>query len=226
MIIRRSSRFVFSILAAGVLVLGAAACSSDGDDDSAPVGEVVDDGGSGEPGADVGDTPGAEGSDDSSAGSGGGNVTATYQPARGTASIDDIEDECDWIDVSEVESMTSSDLTADGFGVPGMDLQCEYESDDGQVWVQMAYKLAEPGLDLTDELNPDIPTIEWVEELDGVGEQAVVLEGPMVSAQADIVDGDLWVMANVIVGDGGASGDAERSQQVAIDLALLGIRAG
>src|SRR5699024_10426155 len=93
-------------------------------------------------------------------GSGGGNVTASYGPARGTASIDDFDDACEWIDVSEVEDIIGeSGLDFDGFGVPGMDVQCEYENDAGSVWVQMVYAKAEPDLDLTEELSADIPTI-------------------------------------------------------------------
>lgn len=229
---RRFSRFVFSFIAAGALLTGAAACSSEGGEADPGEGIVDDASGRGAP-DDVGtdgagnDDPGTDGAgtgdenSDDTGGSGDGNVTATYQPARGTASIDDIDDACAWIPADEIEGFTSSSgLSADGFGIPGVDVQCEYEDDAGAVWVQVAYREVEPGLDLTEELNADVPTIEWVESLDGVGEQAVVLEGPMGSAQVDIVDGDLWVMANVII-----SGDADGAQQAAVDIALRGIGA-
>lgn len=225
---RRFFRFVFSFLTAAALLTGAAACSSGGGEDGgdditvdAP-GAINDtskadtndeDGGNGE--GDAAEEPNETG------GSEGGNVTATYRPARGTASIDDIDDACDWISTAEVEAIVgSSGLEADGLGLPGMDVTCDYSSDNGQVWVQVVYKLVEPGLDLTEELSSDIPTIEWVESLDDLGEQAVVLEGPMGSAQVDIVDGDLWVKSNVLIG-----GDAAAAQQAAMDIALLGIRA-
>lgn len=227
-----SSSVLRGFLAAGAaatLMFGVVGCSSDGgDDDAAPI-EVPGDAGTdvGAAGGDTADVVGEENEGGGEGGtSGGGNVTASYGPARGAASIDDIDDACAWIDVSEIEAMTGAELSdGEGFGVPGEDVQCDRESDDGRVWVQMAYKRAEPDLDLVEEFS-GIPTIEWVEELDGVGEQAVVLEGPMGSAQVDIVDGDLWVMANVIVAGDGMGADVERSQQVALDLALLGIRAG
>lgn len=214
---------------AAALLFGASACSSSSDDadsDDRSIEELggVDDSGddAGTDGDDAG-TDGGDAGDGEDAGDGasdGGRVTADHGPARATVTIDDIDDACEWIDVSEVEQITgSSGLSADGFGVPGFDVMCEYEDEAGQVWVQMTYKQPEPDLDLGTEFS-DNPVIEWIEELDGFGEQAVVLEGPMGSAQVDVVDGDLRVMANVILG-----GDAERSQQAVFDLAARGMRA-
>lgn len=215
-----SLRPLAAFATAAVLFLGAAACSSDDSADDI-----------GGPGIDA-PTPAPEsesddigaGGDDGEAGeetpSGDAGVTATIPHGNGTASIDEINDACAWIEIAEVEDATgASGLDAAGFGIAGMDIQCEYEIEDGSVWVQMVYKRAEDDLDLTEEFSADIPTIEWVEELDGIGDQAVALEGPMESAQVDIVDGDLWVMANVMI-----AGDGAAAQQAAVDLAARGIR--